>query len=120
MNLIISLLAGIVSFVRRNPIFCLVVVILAVGAPSLLAGIASAVFYIICAIVVAMLILGLVLRRKIRRMQREFTEAQYTDSTGSGAGREGEVRIRMDGGRTGKRINDGVGDYVDFEEEKYS
>ena len=40
MNLLIAIFDGIVGFVRRNPLFCLLIFLLALFAPSVLGGIA--------------------------------------------------------------------------------
>ncbi len=120
---------ALVSFVRRNPIFCLVVLILALGAPSLLAGIASAILYVILALVVAALIFGFVMRMKIRRLQRDmndrfgggFSDFGQPNPGGSARQRrqdEGDVKIYRRRDAAGKRVSEDVGDYVDFEEEK--
>ena len=121
MNLILWIIDAIVGFVRRNPIFCLVVLILALGAPSLLAGIASLILYIILGIVVAMVVVSLVLRWRIGKLTDDFRQQQqqqYRNSQQYGRSREGDVSIRIDPEQTEKRISDDVGDYVDFVEEK--
>ena len=122
MNLILWIIDAIVGFVRRNPIFCLVVLILALGAPSLLAGIASLILYIILGIVVAMVVVSLVLRWRIGKLTDDFRQQQqqqqYRNSQQYGRRREGDVSIRIDPEQTEKRISDDVGDYVDFVEEK--
>ncbi|MDE6778428.1 MAG: DUF4834 family protein [Alistipes sp.] len=129
MNWIVMIIDALVSFVRRNPIFCLVVLILALGAPSLLAGIASAILYVILALVVAALIFGFVMRMKIRRLQRDmndrfgggFSDFGQPNPGGSARQRrqdEGDVKIYRRRDAAGKRVSEDVGDYVDFEEEK--
>ena len=40
MNLFTAILDGAVAFVRRNPLFCLLILMLALFAPSVLGGIA--------------------------------------------------------------------------------
>lgn len=122
---------ALVSFVRRNPIFCLVVLILALGAPSLLAGIASAILYIFLALVVAALVFGWVMRLRIRRLQRDMDErfgggfSDFGQPNPGGSARqrrqdEGDVKIYRRRDAAGKRVSDDVGDYVDFEEEKHT
>lgn len=122
MNLLTMIIDAVFSFIRRNPIFCLVVLILAIGAPSLLAGIASFVLYAIVALVVLMIILSLVFRWRIAKLadnidrEQRRQRSEYPD----GSRNEGDVRIHMNSDTAEKRINDDVGDYVDFEEEKNS
>ena len=45
MNLLIAIIDGIVGFIRRNPLFCLLIFLLALFAPSVLGGIAMFVLY---------------------------------------------------------------------------
>lgn len=115
MNLILAIIDTVAEFVKRNPIFCLVVLILAIGAPSLLAGIASVVLYIIITLVVVMLIVSLVLRWKLARLADNFDSRRPGDG---GRQREGDVKIHVNTDSAQKRISDDVGDYVEFEEEK--
>ena len=118
MNLLLWIVDAMVGFVRRNPIFCLVVLILALGAPSLLAGIASLILYVVLGLIVLMFVLSLVLRWRIGKLTDNFRQQQQNGSGYSSQRREGDVSIRIDSEQTEKRINDDVGDYVDFEEEK--
>ena len=120
MNLILWIIDAVVGFVRRNPIFCLVILILALGAPSLLAGIASLILYIVLGVIVLMLVLSLVLRWRIGKLTDSFRQQQpYGDSQQyDDSRREGDMSIRIDKEQTKKRISDDVGDYVDFVEEK--
>lgn len=122
---------SIVSFVRRNPIFCLVVLILALGAPSLLAGIVSVILYIVIALAVAALVFGIVMRQRIRRMQRDMNDrfgggfggydaSAFGNETRQRRQDEGDVKIYRRSDAAGKRVSDDVGDYVDFEEEKHT
>lgn len=135
---IIDALAG---FVQRNPLTMLVIVILALGAPALLKGIAAFILYFLLGIVVFTLVMGLWLRWRIaqarRRMEEQFGE-QFGGGTpfgsegsygresrregpfgrGSRSSREGEVKIYVTSEAPEKRVAHGVGDYVDFEETK--
>ena len=119
MNLILWIIDAVVGFVRRNPIFCLVILILALGAPSLLAGIASLILYIVLGVIVLMLVLSLVLRWRIGKLTDNFRQQQHQQGGPyRSQRREGDVSIRIDSEQTEKRISDDVGDYVDFVEEK--
>ena len=135
---IIDALAG---FVQRNPLTVLVIVILALGAPALLKGIAAFILYFLLGIVVFTLVMGLWLRWRIaqarRRMEEQFGE-QFGGGTpfgsegsygresrregpfgrGSRSSREGEVKIYVTSEAPEKLVAHGVGDYVDFEETK--
>lgn len=135
---IIDALAG---FVQRNPLTVLVIVILALGAPALLKGIAAFILYFLLGIVVFTLVMGLWLRWRIaqarRRMEEQFgeqfgggtpfgSESSYGREThregpfgrSSRSSREGEVKIYVTSEAPEKRVAHGVGDYVDFEETK--
>ena len=119
MNLILWIIDAAVGFVRRNPIFCLVVLIMAIGAPSLLAGIASMILYIVLGVIVLMAVLSLVLRWRIGKLTDNFRQQQQQQGGPyRSQRREGDVSIRIDSEQTEKRISDDVGDYVDFVEEK--
>ena len=121
MNLLLWIIDAFAGFVRRNPIFCLVILILAIGAPSLLAGLASVILYVIAAILLVAVVASLVLRWRIARLADRMEQQQHDrqqNPYGTRSQREGDVRIHINTESTEKRINDDVGDYVDFEEEK--
>ena len=121
MNFLFAIIDAFASFVRRNPIFCLVVLILAVGAPSLLKGIAAVALYAVMVLFILTLVGTLLLRRKLRNIsdrmsqQQQQRQQRYYDPHSR---REGDVTVNIDRNQTEKRISDDVGDYVDFEEEK--
>lgn len=124
MNLLSWIVDSVVGFVKRNPIFCLIVFILALGAPSLLAGIASLILYVVVAFIVLMFVLSIVLRWRIGKLadgfgrQQQNGGSQYGSQYGRQQSREGDVRIHINNEPAEKRINEDVGDYVDFVEEK--
>lgn len=137
---IIDALAG---FVQRNPLTVLVIVILALGAPALLKGIAAFILYFLLGIVVFTLVMGLWLRWRIAQARRRMMEERFDEQFGGGTPfgsadpfggaarggdafggrrarnpREGEVKIYVTSEAPEKRVAHGVGDYVDFEETK--
>ena len=141
MNFFTAIIDSLVGFVQRNPLTVLVIVILALGAPALLKGIAAFILYFLLGIVVFTLVMGLWLRWRIaqarRRMEEQFgeqfgggtpfgTEGSYGRESrregpfgrGSRSSREGEVKIYVTSEAPEKRVAHGVGDYVDFEETK--
>ena len=127
MNFLLLLIDAVGSFIRRNPIFCLAVLLLAVFAPSLMQGIALVVLYVILGIVCFGAGIFLWLRWRIgqaqKRMGEEFEARQRTGGfRGFGSrqtpDREGEVKIRRTSDTPEKRVSRDVGDYVDFEETK--
>ena len=135
MNLLIAIIDGIVGFIRRNPLFCLLIFLLALFAPSVLGGIAMFVLYALLGLVVLAIILLLSFRWRIYRMRKDLEDqfgGQGFGPGGSGGpagnAREGEIHIRKTKGagekRVGYRRSDGlsiagrkdVGDYIEFEE----
>ena len=136
MNFITAIIDSLVGFVQRNPLTTLLIVILALGAPALLKGIALFILYFLMGIVVLAIVLMLVFRWRIykvrKQMEEQFGEGFGEQTRGgfrqrnSGSpfaererrGREGEVRVHKTAGTPEKRVSKDVGDYVDFEEEK--
>ena len=136
MNFFTAIIDSLVGFVQRNPLTTLLIVILALGAPALLKGIALFVLYFLMGIVVLAIVLMLVFRWRIykvrKQMEEQFGEGFGEQTRGgfrqrnSGSpfaererrGREGEVRVHKTAGTPEKRVSKDVGDYVDFEEEK--
>lgn len=134
MNFITAIIDSLVGFVQRNPLTTLLIIILAIGAPALLKGIALFILYFLMGIVLLAIILMLAFRWRIykvrRQMEEQFGEQGRTQGgfrpRNSGSpfaerergGREGEVRVHKTAGTPEKRVSGDVGDYVDFEEEK--
>ena len=136
MNFFTAIIDSLVGLVQRNPLTTLLIVILALGAPALLKGIALFILYFLMGIVVLAIVLMLVFRWRIykvrKQMEEQFGEGFGEQTRGgfrqrnSGSpfaererrGREGEVRVHKTAGTPEKRVSKDVGDYVDFEEEK--
>ena len=136
MNFFTAIIDSLVGFVQRNPLTTLLIVILALGAPALLKGIALFILYFLMGVVVLAIVLMLVFRWRIykvrKQMEEQFGEGFGEQTRGgfrqrnSGSpfaererrGREGEVRVHKTAGTPEKRVSKDVGDYVDFEEEK--
>lgn len=123
MNLLIAIIDGIVGFIRRNPLFCLLIFLLALFAPSVLGGIAMFVLYALLGLVVLAIILLLSFRWRIYRMRKDLEDqfgGQGFGPGGSGGpagnAREGEIHIRKTKGAGEKRVRKDVGDYIEFEE----
>ena len=136
MNFFTAIIDSLAGFVQRNPLTTLLIVILALGAPALLKGIALFILYFLMGIVVLAIVLMLVFRWRIYKVRKQMEE-QFGEGFGhhtrggsrqrnSGSpfaererrGREGEVRVHKTAGTPEKRVSKDVGDYVDFEEEK--
>ncbi len=65
MNFILAILASQVGFVQRNPLTTLHIVILALGAPALLKGIALFILYFLMGLVILVVVLMLAFRWRI-------------------------------------------------------
>ena len=117
---------SIINYIQRNPLTTIIIVMLIVFAPSafgaLLVGVAV-VLLLLLAIPIDMLY-------RVRRMSRKMEDQARGQSqqrgfygrtnTQSDYGRsaEGEVRVHTTSEQPQKRVNENVGDYVDFEEVK--
>lgn len=132
MNFIMILIDSIATFVRRNPLLCLLILMLALLAPSVLKGLAAFVLYFVIGILLFGLIILLTIRWRFRRLQREMQE-QFGHMGGGFQGHtegytqqqrarqttnEGEVKVYVTSETPEKRIANDVGDYVEFEETK--
>ena len=127
MNFILAIIDSLVGFVQRNPLTTLLIVILALGAPALLKGIALFIMYFFMGLVILAVVLMLAFRWRIYRVRKQM-EHQFGPKGFGGFGspfaeqprkeREGEVKVHKTPGTPEKRVSKDVGDYVDFEEEK--
>ena len=129
MGFLTAIIDALAEFVRRNPIFTLIVVVLALTAPALLKGIALFVLYLVLGFLVLIFALSLLFRWRIRRVQRQMEE-QFGAGGFGGAGfgsargartesrreQEGEVKVYRTSETPEKRVSESVGDYVEFEE----
>lgn len=127
---IVDALAG---FVQRNPLTVLVILILALGAPALLKGIALFILYFFMGLILLALAAMLFFRWRIARMRREMEEqfgrnfgggpqggfrGGFGSQQGTTSRREGEVHVHRTSETPAKRVSEDVGDYVEFEETK--
>ncbi len=134
MGILTDIADALVGFVRRNPLTVLVILLLALGAPALLRGIAFFILYAIMGFVLLVIGLMIYFRWRIRRVQRQmeerFGEGGF-DPRGFGGApfggarhrgetrREGDVEVRRTAEAPEKRVSNDVGDYVEFEETKH-
>jgi len=135
MRFLMAIVDALVGFVQRNPLTVLVILLLALGAPALLKGIATFVLYLIFGFLLAGVLLLLLFGWRVRTMQRrmeeqlneQFGRGDNRNSSGQGnfrsswgrssrAHREGEVRVYKTSDAPEKRVANDVGDYVEFEE----
>lgn len=132
MGIVTAFIDALVGFVRRNPLTVLLIVVLAVGAPALLRGIALFILYFVMGLLFLGITLLLLFRWRLHRAQREMERrfgegfGERSGFGGTGApprgeprrGAEGEVRVHKTSASPEKRVAEDVGDYVDFEETK--
>ncbi|HCN13720.1 DUF4834 family protein [Alistipes sp.] len=127
MKLLTDILDALAAFVRRNPLFTVLVLALAIGAPALLRGIAVFILYFFMGIILLGVVLALVVRWRLARVRREMEErfgaggaAGFSPRSAHGGrrdgGREGDVEVHRTADEPRKRVSSDVGDYVDFEE----
>ena len=126
MRFLATIVDALVAFVRRNPLFVLCVVVLALAAPTLLKGIAAFILYLFFGFLLLAGVLMLLFRLRIYRVQRDMEQEfgrgfRRTSSAGEASDRqrrEGDVRVYKTTSAPEKRVSRDVGDYVDFEETK--
>lgn len=136
MRFLVAIVDALVGFVQRNPLTILVILLLALGAPALLKGIATLVLYVILGLLLAGVLLLLLFGWRVHSMRRrmeeqlneQFGRSGQRQSSGQGGfwsswgnsassrSREGEVRVYKTSDAPEKRVSSDVGDYVDFEE----
>ena len=145
MNYLKIIFYGLLAFIERNPLFTLIVILLAVFAPVVF----KAIGWVILAIIVIVLLLVAMASVRIHRMRRQM-EDQFRNAGGAqgfgGFSSQGfgnmqgmtleelvrrmqeqanaqkqaqnssqQTTTQQSSSQT-KRVNDKVGDYVDFEE----
>ena len=74
MNFFTAIIDSLAGFVQRNPLTTLLIVILALGAPALLKGIALFILYFLMGIVVLAIVLMLVFRWRIYKVRKQMEE----------------------------------------------
>lgn len=127
MNWLLAIIDSIVEFVRRNPLTTIILVMIAVFVPSAFGALLIGLL-IIALLILAIPIYGIIkLRRMSRKMEQEARQqgfGGYQSNTHQEfrqrrpANDEGEVKIYATHDANEKRVNEQVGEYVDFEEVK--
>lgn len=117
MNIIKIFFANLIASIRRNPLTFLVVLLLMLAAPWLF-GVIALVF-VVMALVALFSWLSIIwrVRDARRQMERDFDEAggnRQRNYRRSGT-KEGDVTV-VATEPSRKRVNDDVGEYVDFKE----
>ncbi|MEG0807332.1 MAG: DUF4834 family protein [Alistipes sp.] len=124
MRFVLAIIDALIRFVQRNPLTVLILVILAVGAPSLLKGIAVFILYFLLGLIVLVVGAMLLFRWKIASMRRQMDDQFDANAQGTPFGgersdeREGDVKIYTTSETPDKKVSKDVGDYVEFEETK--
>ena len=116
MGFFTRILYGLTEFVRRNPVTCLVILILAVAAPSVLVGIANFIFYVMLTILLLGVVFVLLFRYRVNKLRREmgqqggFSQEGPRRRTYTWYSRrdEGDVKVYKTGGRI-RRVRGGGG-----------
>ena len=123
MNIFSAIIDSIVGFVNRNPLTTIVLVMLMVFAPSVFGAIFIGIMVLLLVLLAVPMFLLFRLRRASQQMenearrssQRSYSEQFYTRQQ---AKSEGDVKVHPTTQQPPKRVNDNVGDYVEFEEVK--
>ena len=126
MNFLSAIIDSFLGFVSRNPLTTIIIVMLLVFAPS--------VFGVLFIGVIVLLLLTLAipafmlfrLRRASRNFQEQarhesqqsYSQREYNQQGYSQPKSEGDVKVHATTQQPQKRVNDNVGDYVEFEEVK--
>ena len=127
MNFIFEIIDSIINWIGRNPLTFIILIMIAVFAPSVFGWIFVTIG-VIALILLALPIFGLIkLRRMTRDIEKQARKQGFSGQGFSGQGfsqqqnhssKEGDVKVFTTDEATGKRVNDNVGEYVDFEEVK--
>ena len=88
MNFILAIIESLVGFVQRNPLTTLLIVILALGAPALLKGIALFILYFLMGLVILVVVLMLAFRWRIYKVRKQM-EQQFGEGFGQQSGPKG-------------------------------
>lgn len=123
MNFLFAIIDSIVEWVKRNPLTCILLVMIAVFAPSLFGAIFIGIA-IVALLLLALPIFGLLkLRRMSKKMEQESRQQGFDgfdarQNRSSRPKNEGEIKVYATSDANEKRVSDEVGEYVEFEEVK--
>lgn len=120
MNLLTIFFESLFGFIRRNPVTCIVLVVVALLCPPLF----GFVLWAFAALIVLSVVSALLLLWRLRSVRKSMEE-QIRDAQSATQGfyqnkktQEGDVSVHRTSSAPEKKINSDVGEYVDFEEEK--
>lgn len=128
MNFLSALIDSIIDFVRRNPLMTTLIIMLMVFAPSAFGVLFISIMVVLLLLLAIPIFLLFRLRRASRHIEEEARRASqqargqqfYGGQTYNQQSQkqEGEVKVYTTKQQPQKRVNDNVGDYVEFEEVK--
>ena len=126
MNFLSAIIDSFLGFVSRNPLTTIIIVMLLVFAPSVFGDLFIGVIVLLLLKVAIHAFLLFRLRRASRNFQEQarhesqqsYSQRKYTQQGYSQPKSEGDVKVHATTQQPQKRVNDNVGDYVEFEEVK--
>ena len=126
MNFLSAIIDSFLGFVSRNPLTTIIIVMLLVFAPSFFGALLIGVVVLALILLAIPLFMLFRLRRASRNFQEQarhesqqsYSQRKYTQQGYSQPKSEGDVKVHATTQQPQKRVNDNVGDYVEFEEVK--
>ena len=126
MNFLSAIIGSFLGFVSRNPLTTIIIVMLLVFAPSFFGALLIGVVVLALILLAIPLFMLFRLRRASRNFQEQarhesqqsYSQREYTQQGYSQPKSEGDVKVHATTQQPQKRVNDNVGDYVEFEEVK--
>ena len=126
MNFLSAIIDSFLGFVSRNPLTTIIIVMLLVFAPSFFGALLIGVVVLALILLAIPLFMLFRLRRASRNFQEQtrhesqqsYSQREYSQQSYSHPKSEGDVKVHATTQQPQKRVNDNVGDYVEFEEVK--
>ena len=121
MNFLSAIIDSFLGFISRNPLTTIIIVMLLVFAPSFFGALLIGVVVLVLILLAIPLFMLFRLRRASRNFQeqaRHESQHSYSQQGYSQTKNEGDVKVHATTQQPQKRVNDNVGDYVEFEEVK--
>ena len=126
MNFLSAIIDSFLGFVSRNPLTTIIIVMLLVFAPSFFGALLIGVVVLALILLAIPLFMLFRLRRASRNFQEQarhesqqsYSQREYNQQGYSQSKSEGDVKVHATTQQPQKRVNDNVGDYVEFEEVK--
>lgn len=126
MNFLSAIIDSFLGFVSRNPLTTIIIVMLLVFAPSVFGVLFIGVIILLLLTLAIPAFLLFRLRRASRNFQEQarhesqqsYSQRKYNQQGYSQPKSEGDVKVHATTQQPPKRVNDNVGDYVEFEEVK--